>query len=58
MAENTGNKVSLPEYTARAVINIAERALPPILTAASGYVVWFHGNDIANWIRNKTKKKG
>lgn len=57
MAANTGNKVPLAEYTTRAVINVTEKALPPLITAASAYVVWFHGQDISNWIRHKLNKK-
>lgn len=59
MATNTGNKVQLGEYVARAAIDVTQKALPPLITISASYVAYFHGHDISNWIRRKlnTPKK-
>jgi hypothetical protein len=53
---NTGAKVSLPEYAARAIIDVTAKTLVTVVPVAVGYVAYFHGAEIAQAIRNRYNK--
>lgn len=53
---NTGAKVSLPEYAARAIIDVTAKAAVTVIPLAAGYVVYFHGAEISQAIRNRYNK--
>lgn len=57
MADTNGVKISLPEYTARKVLDVTARALPPLLIMTGGYILYFHGEEIANSIKNRKARK-
>lgn len=57
MFDKNGNKISLAEYTARAMVNVVEKAAAPVITFAVGYTVYFHGEDIANGIKKKINER-
>lgn len=53
---NTGAKVSLPEYAARAIIDVAAKTAVTVVPVAVGYVAYFHGAEIAQAIRDRYAK--
>lgn len=53
---NTGAKVSLPEYAARAIIDVTAKTVVTVLPIAVGYTAYFHGPEIAQAIRNRYNK--
>ena len=53
---NTGAKVSLPEYAARAIIDVTAKTIVTVVPVAVGYVAYFHGAEIAQAFRNRYNK--
>ena len=53
---NTGAKVSLPEYAARAIIDVTAKTVVTVVPVAVGYVAYFHGAEIAQAIRTRYNK--
>ena len=53
---NTGAKVSLPEYAARAIIDVTAKTVVTVVPVAVGYVAYFHGAEIASAIRARYNK--
>lgn len=54
--KNSGSKMSLGEYATRKLIDVGAAIAAPVATAAVGYVIYFHGHDIAERIKNRSKK--
>ena len=53
---NTGATVSLPEYAARAIIDVTAKTVVTVVPVAVGYVAYFHGAEIASAIRARYNK--
>lgn len=56
MGTNSGAKLSTTEYATRKLIDVAAAIAVPVATFAAGYVVYFHGEDLANSIKSKLNK--
>ena len=57
---DSGSKLSTGEYASRKMIDVAAAVAVPLATFTAGYIVFFHGEDIANSIKenlNKVKNK-
>lgn len=57
--DKSGSKLSTGEYAARKAIDVAAAVAVPLATATAGYIVVFHGQDIADAIKrrlNQVKK--
>lgn len=52
----SGAKLSTTEYATRKLIDVAAAIAVPVATFAAGYVVYFHGEDIAQGIKTKINK--
>lgn len=52
----TGNKLSTTEYATRKAIDVAAAIAVPVATFAAGYLVYFHGEDIAAAIKRNLNK--
>lgn len=53
---NTGAKVSLPEYATRAIIDVTAKAAVTVIPIVVGYTAYFHGAEISQAIRNRYNK--
>lgn len=53
MGKNSGAKLSTSEYATRKLIDVVAAVAVPLASAAAGYVVMFHGQDISNAIKKK-----
>jgi hypothetical protein len=53
MDRNTGAKVSLPEYAARAIIDVTAKTVITVVPIAASYAVFFHGPEIAHGIKTR-----
>lgn len=56
MAEISGAKLSTSEYAARKMIDVAAAVAVPLASFTAGYVVFFHGEDIANAIKTRLNR--
>lgn len=56
MDRNTGAKVSLPEYAARAIIDVTAKTVITVVPLAASYAVFFHGPEIAQAVRTRYQR--
>lgn len=57
MTANNGVKIPLWEYTARKVLDVTAKAATPVITMATAYTLYFHGEEIADHFRQKAKAR-
>lgn len=52
----SGAKLSVLEYATRKAIDVAAAVAVPVATFTAGYIVYFHGSDIAENIKRRIRR--